>query len=99
MNIINNKIMATLIALFLMLTITATSIFVSLPLSNAHDPPWTFPTTAYVTCAPGIIGVGQYTTIVVWLDRYSPTSGGANGQSLGWLPDKHHEARRKQHKS
>jgi hypothetical protein len=68
-----------------MLSITGTCIFVALPSANAHNPPWTFPTNAYVTCAPGTVGVGQYTTIVCWLDRYSPTSGGANGQVWdGW---------------
>jgi YD repeat-containing protein len=78
-----NKSKTTALVLFLMLTITATMI--ALPAVIAHDPPWTFPTTAYVTCAPGIVGVGQYTTIVCWLDRYSPTSGGTNGQVWeGW---------------
>ena len=75
MKIPKNKTMATLIALFLMLTITAT--LVALPIANAHDPPWTYPTTAYVSCTPGIVGVGQYTTIVCWTDRYSPTAAGS----------------------
>jgi hypothetical protein len=74
----SKKTFAVAIALFLMLTIAVT--LVALPITYAHDPPWTFPTTAYVTCAPGTVGVGQYTTIVCWLDRYSPTSGGAEGQ-------------------
>jgi YD repeat-containing protein len=81
----NHQTMTYLIASFLMLTITATCVLVALPYTDAHTPPWTFPTTAYVTCAPGIVGVGQYTTIVCWLDRYSPTSGGQNGQVwTGW---------------
>ena len=53
---------------------------VALPIGNAHDPPWTIPTSAYVTCTPNPIGVSQITTIVVWVDRYSPFSGGGIGQ-------------------
>jgi hypothetical protein len=79
MQICKNKTKATLIALFLVLAISA-STFSAMPTSNAHTPPWTFPTTAYVTCAPGVVGVGQSTAIVVWVDRYSPTGGGENGQ-------------------
>jgi len=78
MQIAKNKTMATTIAIFLMLTITAT--LVALPIANAHTPAWTIPTNAYVTVAPNPIGLGQYTTIVVWVDRYSPTSGGGAGQ-------------------
>lgn len=79
MKFAKNKIMATLIALILMLTMLV-SIFTVLPITNAHTPPWTFPTNAYVTCAPSPIGVGQYTSIIVWVDRYSPTAGGGAGQ-------------------
>jgi hypothetical protein len=76
MKIAKNRTAATTIALFLMLTITATSIIVT----SAHDPYWTVPTRAYVTCAPNPVGVGQYTTIVVWVDYYSPTATGSQGQ-------------------
>jgi hypothetical protein len=72
----NTKI-ATIFAIILMLTVTST--LVALPTANAHDPPWTVPTTAYVSCAPGTVGVGQYTVIVVWLDRYDPTATGITG--------------------
>ena len=73
-----NKTMATMIALFLVLTITAT--LVALPIVNAHTPAWTVPTSAYCVAVPDRIGLGQYTTIVVWLDRYSPTGTGTEGQ-------------------
>ena len=79
MNIINKKIMASLIALILMSTIAIT--LIEVPVSNARTPPWTVPTNAYVSCTPSKIGLGQSTTIVVFLDRYSPTSGGAVGQT------------------
>jgi outer membrane protein assembly factor BamB len=78
MKIAKNKTAATTIALFLMLIITTTLII--LPIANAHTPPWTFPTNAYAHCSPSTIGLGQYTTIVVWVDRYSPTAGGGAGQ-------------------
>ena len=77
------KITTIAIAMILILSMTAS--IVLLPSANAHTPAWTVPTSAYVTCAPGIVGVGQYTTIVCWLDRYSPTNGGENGQRwTGW---------------
>ncbi|MCW3996013.1 MAG: PQQ-binding-like beta-propeller repeat protein [Candidatus Bathyarchaeota archaeon] len=75
MQIVKNTF-ALLFALFLMITITITAI----PLTVAHDPPWRVPTSAYVSCAPNRIGIGQSTTIVVWVDRYSPTAGGGIGQ-------------------
>ena len=36
------------------------------------------PPMLFVT--PSTVGLGQYTTIVVWVDRYSPTAGGGIGQ-------------------
>jgi hypothetical protein len=75
---ISSKKTATLIALFLMFAMAFS--LVALPVANAHDPPWTFPTNAYVACTPSTIGLGQYTTIVMWVDRYSPAAGGGQGQ-------------------
>ncbi len=75
-----NKITSIAIAIFLMLSMTASLMLV--PSASAHTPPINVPTDAYVVCAPGIVGVGQYTTIVVFLDRYSPTNGGNVGQLL-----------------
>ena len=79
MQIAKNKTNATFIALFLMLTITATSILVALPSANAHDPAWTIPTYAYLTAAPDTVGVGQTTTLVYWLDKLPPTAAGTGG--------------------
>ncbi len=73
-----NKITSIAIAIFLILSMTASMML--LPSANAHTPAWNVPTTAYITCAPGIVGVNQYTTIVVWVDRFSPTVGGIEGQ-------------------
>ncbi len=73
-----NKIASITIAVFLMLSMTAS--LVLLPSANAHTPAWNIPTSAYVTTAPGTIGLGQYATIVCWVDRFSPTAGGNTGQ-------------------
>ena len=78
MHISKNKNEAILIAMFLILTITGTCIF--LPTATSHTPPVNMPTNAYVSCAPSVIGVGQTTAIVVWLDRTSPTSTGTSGE-------------------
>lgn len=79
-----NKTLAILIALLLTLS-AFTCVLTVLPAANAHDPPWKVPTTAYIQCVPETVGVGQTTTIVCWLDRYSPTNGGNEGQILaGW---------------
>ena len=80
MQIVKSKTKSTFIALILMLTISITLISITLPSSNAHTPPYTVPTDAYVTVSPGTIGLGQYCTIVVWLAQFSPTSSGLSGQ-------------------
>jgi len=40
-----------------------------LPNASAHDPVWKIPTYAYINAAPNPVGVGQQTTIVVWIDK------------------------------
>ncbi len=56
------------------------SILIALPAASAHDPPWTVPTTAFCSSVPSTVGVNQPVTIVVWLDRISPTGNGLEGQ-------------------
>jgi outer membrane protein assembly factor BamB len=80
MKILKNKIAAIIISLFFVLSMTTSMTLI--PNTNAHSPPWNVPTAAYCVCAPGIVGVGQYTQIIVWLDRFSPTTGGENGQNF-----------------
>ena len=60
-----------------MLTISVSMI--ALPLSNAHTPAWDVPTYAYVTASPDTVGQGQYTNIIMWLDKFPPTAGGLGG--------------------
>ncbi len=75
MKLQKNKALST-VALTLLLT---TAFMTILPVANAHTPPWTIPTRAYVACAPSTVGVGEYTLIVMWVDRYPPTASGAGG--------------------
>jgi outer membrane protein assembly factor BamB len=63
---------ATLIALFLMLTMAVT--LVAVPLGNAHDPPWKIISYAYIVPAPNPVGVGQRVLIVMWVDTPLPSS-------------------------
>ena len=37
------------------------------------------PTYANVTCSPSTVGVGQYTQVVMWLDKYPYTAAGDDG--------------------
>jgi outer membrane protein assembly factor BamB len=72
-----NKTIATAIALFLVLTITAT--LITLPAANAHTPTWNVPTWAYIAVAPNPVGVDQTATVVFWLDRIPPGAAGIGG--------------------
>ncbi len=77
--IMKNKTKASLIAIILMVTITITSVFAALPSINAHVPPWTVPTTAYIIVTPNPVGVGQQASIIFWLDWIPITAGGIGG--------------------
>jgi hypothetical protein len=79
MKTINKKTKASLIAIILMLTITGTSIFCSFPSINAHLPPWSIPTTAYIVVTPNPIGVGQQASIIFWLDWIPIAASGIGG--------------------
>jgi hypothetical protein len=72
MKISKSRTMASLIALFLTLTIAAT--LVALPIAYAHDPPWSIPTWCFVNVRNQIIGVGQEQLIVFLASRLSTDS-------------------------
>jgi hypothetical protein len=76
MNILG-KTKASAIALFLMLTVAVT--LVALPTANAHTPPWTVPTYAYIAVSPSPVGVGQSAFVAMWLDKVPPSAGGIGG--------------------
>jgi outer membrane protein assembly factor BamB len=61
-----------MIALSLTLTITFT--LVALPTANAHTPPWTIISYAYLVPAPNPVGVGQRVLIVMWVDTPMPSA-------------------------
>jgi hypothetical protein len=68
-----NKKLFWTITMIMLLSMPA--FIASLPTTNAHIPPWTIPTFAYVTAAPNPIGIGQTVSIVFWLDIPPPTAG------------------------
>ena len=72
-----SKTMATVIPLFLVLTIFAS--LVALPTVNAHTPPRTYPTWAYLAISPSPIGVGQSVYLVMWVSPQPPTRTGFGG--------------------
>jgi hypothetical protein len=67
-----SKTAATAIALFLMLTITAT--LIALPTVNAHYPPWTVKVWCYVNVSPNLIGVNQQALLAFWINVIPPTT-------------------------
>jgi outer membrane protein assembly factor BamB len=72
MQIAKNRTMATMIALFLLLTIAVT--LVALPAANAHTPPWTITSYAYIMAGPNPVGVGQRVLILMWVDGPMPSA-------------------------
>jgi outer membrane protein assembly factor BamB len=67
--------------LFLLLTFTlaASSFFVLVPNANAHTPPWSVPTFAYLAISPDPVGLGQQGFFVMWVSPNPPTAMGNAG--------------------
>ncbi len=74
MKFAKNKTIAIAIAIFLMLSMTASMMLVP---ANAHTPAWQVPTYAFINVAPNPIGVGQQVSVTFWLDKVPI---GAEGQ-------------------
>jgi hypothetical protein len=72
MKISTRKSTATLIALVLTLTMAIT--LVAVPSANAHAPPWTIISYAYIVAAPNPVGTGQKVSIVMWVDTPMPSA-------------------------
>ena len=53
-----------------------------IPNVNAHTPAWQIPTYAYINVAPNPVGVGQSTSIDMWLSRVLP--GAELGNDIRW---------------
>jgi hypothetical protein len=67
MQIKKSKIMTITLAILLLASISIP--IASLPIAEAHNPPWNFPTHAYISVAPNPIGAGQEALIIFWMDR------------------------------
>ena len=76
-----NRAKATLFALFLVLTIAVAMVALPIvfPIANAHTPPMTLPTFAYLAVAPNPVGVGQTIFLVIWVSPNPPTALGNAG--------------------
>jgi hypothetical protein len=72
----NEKKIFALTAAFLMLSMTIP--LTAMPVANAHSPPWSIPTWAYVQPAPEVVGVGEQMTFVMWLTLVPPGSSVTN---------------------
>ncbi len=70
------KIICSLSIILLLLFSVVTLIA---PLSNAHTPPWTIPTYAYVAISPDPAGVGQTVFLTMWVSPNPPTAIGVGG--------------------
>jgi hypothetical protein len=66
MRFAKNKTAAIAIAIFLMLSMTASMMLI--PNANAHTPAWKIPTYAYINAAPNPVGVGQRVEVIMWLN-------------------------------
>ncbi len=66
MQILKNKTMVILIVSILMISMSASMILT--PSADAHTPPWTIVSYAYLVASPNPVGVGQATAIVMWID-------------------------------
>ncbi len=81
MNKKKNKFAAVIIATFFILSIIASTTLTA----DAHTPPWTIQTYAYVTASPSSWGLGsaEPMIIVFWINSIPPTAAGTTGDR--WL--------------
>ncbi|MGA2524044.1 MAG: PQQ-binding-like beta-propeller repeat protein [Candidatus Bathyarchaeia archaeon] len=77
MKTLKNKIVSFSIAIFLILSMMASMTFLSN--ANAHSPPQTIPTYAFINVAPNPVGIGQKVTVAFWLAMPSPSDIGSYG--------------------
>jgi hypothetical protein len=76
-----NKIAAILISTFFILSMTCSLTLI--PTINAHSPPFTIPTYAYISVQPNPAGIGQQTSLNFWIDQVPPTANQAWGDRWG----------------
>jgi hypothetical protein len=71
-----NKSAASAISLFLLIAMAFS--LIALPSANAHDPPWTIISYAYLVPSPNPVGVGQPVAVVMWIDTPLPEAAVVN---------------------
>jgi hypothetical protein len=76
MKFAKNRIAAIAIAIFLMLSMSASMMLV--PTANAHTPAWQIPTYAYIIAGTNPVGVGQTVNVIMWLDSVIAGAAAAN---------------------
>jgi outer membrane protein assembly factor BamB len=72
-----NKTMTISIAILLMISMVGSMMLI--PSTNAHSPPWTISTYAYIVVSPNPVGVGQTAYVNFWIDKVPPASIGSWG--------------------
>jgi hypothetical protein len=78
---IKNKIASiTIVIFFILATISSVTL---IPTSNAHTPPYTIPTFAYISVQPNPVGVGQQASLNFWIDQVPTTANQAWGDRWG----------------
>ncbi len=65
------------IALILMLTFSG--LLAIIPAANAHTPPWTISTYAFISIQPNPVGLSQEVFVNFWIDKVPATANGAYG--------------------
>ncbi len=83
MKIPKNKIAAITIAIFFILSMTASMTLI--PNTNAHTPPWNIPTEAFCNASPNPCAVGQQITIGIWMNEPPPDASGQYGDRWAGL--------------
>ena len=71
MKLLRNKIVAITIAIYFILSMTASIML--MPNVNAHTPAWNIPTFAFIAASPNPIGVNQTAIIGMWLTTIYPS--------------------------
>jgi hypothetical protein len=69
----------TLFAIALVLLLAIPAFAVALPAANAHTPPKTYPTFAYLALSPNPVGIGQNIYVIMWVSPNPPTAAGFGG--------------------
>jgi hypothetical protein len=64
---LSREITMTALVIFLMISMGVA--LIPLEVVNAHDPPWTFPTYAFIQAVVDPVGVNQQTYIYMWIDK------------------------------